>query len=141
LPVNSNKLVAIVDDDLDITELFSAALIPITGIVVFKFTDPIIALEHITINKENYILIISDFKMPGLNGIELIKKVKTLNPRTRTLLMTAFEMTDGLFSEYVNDEIINGFLQKPIKLEILITEVRNQIHYHETKTYGGNWFH
>jgi DNA-binding NtrC family response regulator len=108
---------------------------------VFKFTDPIIALEHITINKENYILIISDFKMPGLNGIELIKKVKTLNPRTRTLLMTAFEMTDGLFSEYVNDEIINGFLQKPIKLEILITEVRNQIHYHETKTYGGNWFH
>lgn len=141
MPVNSNKLVAIVDDDLDITELFSAALIPITGIVVFKFTDPIIALEHITINKENYILIISDFKMPGLNGIELIKKVKTLNPRTRTLLMTAFEMTDGLFSEYVNDEIINGFLQKPIKLEILITEVRNQIHYHETKTYGGNWFH
>jgi hypothetical protein len=55
--------------------------------------------------------------------------------------MTAFEMTDGLFSEYVNDEIINGFLQKLIKLEILITEVRNQIHYHETKTYGGNWFH
>lgn len=134
MPVNSNKLVAIVDDDLDITELFSAALIPITGIVVFKFTDPIIALEHITINKENYILIISDFKMPGLNGIELIKKVKTLNPRTRTLLMTAFEMTDGLFSEYVNDEIINGFLQKQIKLKFLIEQVRMQMHYHETKS-------
>jgi DNA-binding NtrC family response regulator len=129
----SNKLVGIVDDDLDITELFSAALIPITGIVVFKFTDPIIALEHITINKKNYILIICDLKMPELNGIELIKKVKTLNPRTRTLLMTAFEMTDGLFSQYIKDGIINGFLQKPIKLKFLIEEVRKQIHYHETK--------
>ena len=129
---NSNKLVAI-DDDLDITQLFSDALIPIKGIVVFKFTDPIIALEHITINRDCYILIISDFRMPGLNGIELIKKVKSLNLRIRTLLMTAFEMTDSLFSQYIKRQLINGFLQKPIMMKDLIEEVRKQIHYHETK--------
>lgn len=129
----SKKLVAIVDDDFDITQLFYDALIPITGIVVFKFTDPVLALEHITLNRDSYILIISDSKMPGLNGIDLIKRVKSLNPRIRTLLMTAFEMTDSLFSHYIKQELINGFLQKPIMIKDLIEEVRKQIHYHETK--------
>ena len=71
-----DRLVAIVDDDLDITELFHDALKPISGIVVFKFTDPVIALEHITLNIDKYVLIISDLRMPNVNGLELLNKVK-----------------------------------------------------------------
>lgn len=92
---------------------------------MFKFTDPLIALEHILLNKSKYILIISDFRMPGLNGIEFIKKVKDLNPRIRTLLMTAFEMTDNLFSQYIKQEVINGFLQKPISIKDLLEQVKS----------------
>lgn len=50
--------------------------------------------------------------MPGLNGVELINKMKKVNPLVRTLLMTAFEVDDVVFEEYVKNEIINGFLQK-----------------------------
>ncbi len=71
--------------------------------------------------------------MSVLNGIDFIKRVKTLNPRIRTLMMTAFEMTDSLFSQYIKQELINGFLQKPILIKDLVEEVRKQIHYHETK--------
>ena len=92
---------------------------------MFKFTDPLIALEHILLNKSKYILIISDFRMPGLNGIEFIKMVKNLNPRIRTLLMTAFEMTDNLFSQYIKQEVINGFLQKPISIKDLLEQVKS----------------
>ena len=92
---------------------------------MFKFTDPLIALEHILLNKSKYILIISDFRMPGLNGIEFIKKVKDLNPRIRTLFMTAFEMTDNLFSQYIKQEVINGFLQKPISIKDLLEQVKS----------------
>jgi DNA-binding NtrC family response regulator len=120
----------IIDDDFDVSELFHAALTPISGIVPLKFTDPVIALEHITINKYNYVLIISVFKMPGINGIELIKKVKNLNPNIRTTLMTAFEITDKLFEQYTRDQIINGFLQKPILIKDLIEEVDKQLHIH-----------
>jgi response regulator RpfG family c-di-GMP phosphodiesterase len=63
--------------------------------------------------------------MPGLNGIEFIKKVKDLNPRIRTLLMTAFEMTDNLFSQYIKQEVINGFLQKPISIKDLLEQVKS----------------
>jgi DNA-binding NtrC family response regulator len=131
LPIKSNKLVAIIDDDLDIVELFHDALISIPGIVIFKFTDPIIALEHITINKDAYVLIISDLRMPSLNGIELVKKAKNLNHKVRTLLMTAFEISDNMFKEYIKQEVINGFLQKPIRIDDLYLEVNKQVHAHE----------
>ena len=131
MPNKSDKLVAIIDDDLDIVDLFHDALKSIPGILLFKFTDPIIALDHITINKDAYVLIISDLRMPSLNGIELMKKIKSLNHEIRTLLMTAFEISDIMFKEYIKQEIINGFLQKPIRIDDLCLEVNKQIHAHE----------
>jgi DNA-binding NtrC family response regulator len=131
MPASNKRIVSIVDDDLDIVELFCDALRSIKGIVVFKFTNPVIALEHIKINKDAYVLLISDLRMPGLDGLELIKGTKKLNHNIRTLLMTAFDIEDKLFREYTKSEIINGFLQKPIKIEDLRLEANRQIHAHE----------
>jgi DNA-binding NtrC family response regulator len=125
--VTRRRLVAIVDDEKDITVLFRDALQRVKGISIFTFTDPVAALEHFTINKEHYVLVISDLRMPGLNGMELIKKIKDVNPFSRTILMTAFEIDDKLFQEYSKKEIINGFLQKPIRLDDLFVEVNNQL--------------
>jgi two-component system cell cycle response regulator CpdR len=71
-----NRIVVIVDDDLEITILFREALKDIEGISLFTFTDPILALEHFQLNEYAYVLVISDFKMPGLNGLEFLSKVK-----------------------------------------------------------------
>jgi DNA-binding NtrC family response regulator len=130
-----DRLVAIVDDDLDITELFHDALKPISRIVVFKFTDPVIALEHITLtlNIDKYVLIISDLRMPNVNGLELLNKVKKINPNIRTVLMTAFEITDKLFMQYAREQIINSFLQKPILIKDLVEEADKQLHIHEVQ--------
>jgi DNA-binding NtrC family response regulator len=69
--------------------------------------------------------------MPGINGIELLKRVKELNPLVRTVLMTAFESDDELFQQYAEKQIINGFLQKPILLKDLVKEVDNQLHIYQ----------
>jgi YesN/AraC family two-component response regulator len=53
-----------------------------------------VAFEHFTENKENYALVISDLRMPGLNGLELLKKVKTSNPNVRTILMSAYNFEE-----------------------------------------------
>jgi YesN/AraC family two-component response regulator len=45
-------------------------------------------------------VIISDFKMPGFNGMEFLKKIKDSNPFVRTILMTAFEIDEKIFREY-----------------------------------------
>jgi len=127
----SNKLVAIIDDELDITVLFRDAIRGIRGISIFTFTDPIMALEHFKINRKDYVLIVSDLRMPGIDGIELMKRTKELNPLVRTVLMTVFELDDELFQQYADKEIINGFLQKSILLKDLVKEVDNQLHIHQ----------
>jgi len=69
--------------------------------------------------------------MPRFCGIELIKKIKTENPLVRTLLMTAFDVDDRLFDEFTKKQVINGFLQKPIKLQNLLSEVNKQINAYQ----------
>ena len=69
--------------------------------------------------------------MPRLCGIELIKKIKTENPLVRTLLMTAFDVDDRLFDEFTKKQVINGFIQKPIKLQNLLAEVNKQINAYQ----------
>jgi len=125
--VSKSKLVAIVDDEDDIVQLFRDALGSINDITVFTFTDPVMALEHFKINKENYVLVLSDLRMPGLTGTELIKELKRTNQFVRTILMTEFATNDGLFQEYTKKELINGFLQKPIRIDDLRAEVNNQL--------------
>jgi len=126
-----NRMVCIVDDDPDIILLFRDALKSISGIAIFTFTDPILALEHFQVNEYAYVLVISDFKMPGLNGIEFIKKIKEYNRFVRTILMTAFQIEDKLFLEYTKKKIINAFLQKPIGIHDLLKEVDTQLHSYE----------
>jgi DNA-binding NtrC family response regulator len=128
---SKSKLVAIIDDEYDIIELFRDALGTIDNITIFTFTDPIMALEHIMINKEKYVLVISDLKMPALAGTQFIKKLKNKNRFIRTILMTAFTINDNLFREYAKNGLINGFLQKPIRLDDLRAEVDNQLHAYE----------
>lgn len=124
-------MVCIVDDDPDIILLFRDALKSISGITIFTFTDPILALEHFQVNEYAYVLVISDFKMPGLNGIEFLKKIKEYNRFVRTILMAAFQIEDKVFLEYTKKKIINAFLQKPIGIHDLLKEVDTQIHSYE----------
>jgi DNA-binding NtrC family response regulator len=126
-----NRIVSIVDDDPGTTMFFQKALRTIAGITIFTFTDPILALEHFQVKGYTYVLVISDFKMPGLNGMEFLKKIRDSNRFVRTILMTAFTIEDNLFRKYTKKKIINGFLQKPIALHDLLIEVNTQLESYE----------
>jgi len=125
----SKKIVSIVDDEIDITELFHYAIsTSIEGVSVITFNDPIKALQHFTDNKKNYALVISDLRLPNLNGLELLKKVKQLNPSVRTILTSAYEVDDDqVFQNYMKQGIINLFVKKPIGLPELCQEVATQV--------------
>jgi DNA-binding NtrC family response regulator len=122
-------MVSVVDDDIYIVKLFDDALREnIDGISVFSFTDPIVAFQHFTENKENYALVIADLRMPGLNGLELLKKVKTLNPKVRTILMSAYNFDeDILFLKYMEEGIIDSAIDKPVTMNRLYQTVRDQL--------------
>lgn len=89
------------------------------------------ALEHFQVNEYAYVLVISDYKMPGLDGMEFLKKIKDLNRFVRTILMTAFQIENKIFLENTKKKIINAFLQKPISIHDLVKEVDTQLHSYE----------
>lgn len=49
----------------------------------------------------------------------------------RTILITAFALDQELFMQYAKQKIINGFLQKPIKIEDLCLEVNKQLNIYD----------
>jgi DNA-binding NtrC family response regulator len=100
----------------------------IDGVSVFSFIDPIKAFEHYTENKENYALVISDLRMPGLNGLELLKKVKTLNPKVRTILMSAYNFEEEeLYQQYMKEAVINSTIEKPVTMNRLYQRVGDEL--------------
>ena len=91
---------------------------------MFGFTDSPLALDHFKLNSENYSIILTDYKMPILDGIQLLKEVKSINPKVKTLLMSAFNVEDRLFEEC---NCIHKMLQMPISIVDLINEVETLI--------------
>ena len=120
-------MVGIVDDDSDISMIFADALRGIDGISVFTFNDSLEALKHFTNNKEEYILVICDLMMPMLDGLDLVKKIKKLSPKTRTMIISGYEIEPGELQIDINKGIIDKIIQKPISMNGLRREVKNQI--------------
>ena len=121
----NKKIVSIVDDEIDITVLFENAICAdITGISVVSFNDPGIALEHFSKNKHGYALVISDMRMPNMDGLALLNKVKELNPKVRTMLVSAYDFHNNpIFEKYLQKGIIDSFTEKPIKINRLFQNV------------------
>ena len=126
---SNDRIVSVVDDDISTATFFHEALRQnIDGVSVFSFTDPVKAFEHFTENKKNYALVISDLRMPGLNGLELLKKVKTLNPKVRTILMSAYNFDEEeLYQQYMKEAVINSSIEKPITMNRLYERVRDEL--------------
>lgn len=122
-------IVSIVEDELDIKNLFYDALSKtVYGVLLLSFSDSVLALEHFRYNKGKYRLVIADWKMPKLNGLELLNMVKQLNPNVRSILISAYEVqNEPRFQRYVEEGIIDRFIQKPTTLNYLCREVNNQI--------------
>ena len=130
-----NKTIGIVGYEIGNPQIPDGKLCSIEGMKVLRFTEPINALEHFKINRNDYALIISDLRMPVINGMQLLKTVKDLNPATRTVLTTDFDHDSKLIQDYTKKQIINGMLQKPILPHELVTEVDKQIDIIIIKSY------
>lgn len=133
---SSAKIVSIVDDELDITELIHDAVCgSIDGVSVVSFNDPVIALEHFTQNKERYALVISDFRMPNLTGLELLKKIKKIKSNVRTILVSAYEVEyNAVFQRYMQESIIDSFIEKPVTINQLCQRVRDEFQVYQLAT-------
>lgn len=110
--------ILVVDDEPDIVNLIKQSL-QINGLKASVFTDPVMALEDFKVNCKDCTMILSDIRMPGVNGYELIRKAKEIDKQVKVVLMTAFEIQDKEFHNLLPDIKVDGFLQKPFQMQQL----------------------
>ena len=123
---SDRRMIQVVDDEFDIVNVIKLYLQG-KGLNVFGFTDLLLALEHFRINCKNYTLIISDIRMPGMNGFEFVLKVREIIPTIKVMLMSAFEVNSDELSKDLKENRIQAFIQKPIALDELGNIVRAQL--------------
>ena len=124
--ISKKALIMVVDDDEDILSIFSSIL-GRQGHNVHAFSSPEIALEHFRYSPNECSLIISDVRMPGLNGFQLTRKVKELNPNVKVVLTSAFEINMPEFEKLFPRSPVDGFLEKPVTSKKLIELVDKQL--------------
>jgi DNA-binding NtrC family response regulator len=80
------KAILVVDDEEVLRTLYAEALSE-AGYVVFKAATGEEALSKA--EKINFHLIVTDLNMPGISGLDLLKKVKETKPDTQVILLTS----------------------------------------------------
>jgi two-component SAPR family response regulator len=121
------KSILILDDEFDIMNVIKVSLNKTNNLKVYGFTDPLLALEHFKLNAAEYGLVISDIRMPKMNGYEFVREVKKIKPKVKVFLMTAFDINGQEFSKVLPDIKVNQFIKKPISIGELTTSILNHI--------------
>ena len=114
-----NKRIMIIDDDVDITDLF-ATFLEYNGYIVNAYTNPIEAFNNFRKNSHN--LIILDLKMPNMDGMTLYHKIKEIDNN----VIICFTTADINYIQQLQKSIIDIekiVLYKPV----LLKDLKNKI--------------
>lgn len=120
--------VLLVDDESDIiTSTFSA--LRRAGFTVHSFTDPIEAINHIREEGcKDCRLLLSDIRMPKMNGFQLVRTLKELRPEMKVIMMTAFEVDKKEFEIVFPSLPVDTIVKKPFRPSIVV-EMIKEIYY------------
>ncbi len=114
--------IVIVDDERMVTSSLKS-LLKLEGYTnVNTFNSPFEAVEYIKITRVD--LIISDFYMPGLNGIELLGKAGEINPGTTRILLTGYADKESAIKA-INEIGLYRYIEKPWDNDDLMLCIKN----------------
>lgn len=116
--------ILVVDDDVRVLRYLQQGLLELgDGYEILAANSPEQALELVT--ESSLDLIISDLRMPNMDGLQLLHEVKARNPQTRLVLMTAYG-TDEV-KETAQKMGIYRFITKPFRNENLLNIARSAL--------------
>ena len=111
--------VLFIDDDEGIRKVFSI-LLRKEGYQVFTAKN---GEEGLKIFKQEIPpIVIADVKMPGINGIEVLKRIKEINPEAEVIIITGHGDMNSAIEALKLDA--SDFLPKPVKLEALLVALK-----------------
>lgn len=116
---NSNVTVLYLDDEIINLKVVELTLGRYFNVLIFGKVDD--ALKEISKNSK-ITHVISDLLMPDTNGIEFIKKVKTLNNSVKCYIHSGVNITDEI-KEALSNKLIDDFFEKPLNLDYIYDSI------------------
>lgn len=118
------RQIFLVDDEPEVLKVLSTALKDLTsGVSLNCFTSPPESLEKLT--QTGCDLFITDLDMPEMDGIDLLKTVKKMNPRIPVLVITGY--ADVPLAVKAIKAGASEFLEKPLETESFRTIVKKYL--------------
>jgi general secretion pathway protein E len=114
--------ILIVDDNPGMCETL-VDILEDKGFTVGMAQDGSTAVEKMRENA--YDLFLIDIMMPGMNGVETLRQIKSMNPDATTLIMTGHSQVEGLVSEALWSGV-DGVLYKPFDIEDVLQMIQNK---------------
>jgi DNA-binding response OmpR family regulator len=122
---NRSPRIMIVDDEPDILSVIKRGLEAKKEFEVDIFSSGEAALKNFETRSENYYdLIITDIRMPNMNGFELYRRIRELSSSVRIAFITAFEINKEEFSKVIPSVEVTDFISKPVSITILREKIR-----------------
>ncbi len=109
--------VLLIDDDVDFLKGISKAL-RINGIENDTFSDPVEAVKRY--RDKIYDVVVTDLKMPGMNGLDVLREIRSIDDCARVIILTAFDddekmesaVRSGAYSFYHKSVNFEDFMQE-----------------------------
>ena len=119
--------IMIIDDDLDILLTIKIGLEQ-KGFKVHTFSCGKSALEAFEDHAPNYYdLVLTDIRMPDMNGFAVYLYLKEKNPSMKILFMTAFEIQLEEFRDIVPGVEIDDIIKKPFIVDDLVMQIKHNL--------------
>jgi len=118
--------ILVVDDEPKICHLIEE-LFKLDGYQIDISFSGVEALQMM--KRYNYQLLITDLKMPGIDGLELIQKAKELNPEIRTIMVTGYITVETAVQSLRHG--VDDYIKKPFNIMELKKVVKRILYSHQ----------
>ncbi len=114
--------IMVIDDEKIVGDMAKLALEQ-EGYYVETFLNGEPALERL--KSERFDVVVTDLKMRGIDGMEVLRTVKRLYPETKVIMITAFANLDAAIEALRGD--VHDFFPKPVKIKELKASIRRAL--------------
>src|SRR5581483_6714427 len=114
--------VCIVDDDAEARKILAGWITRAAGFSLSgEWGDAEAALEGLAAQKPNVVLM--DINLPGISGVEAVKRLKPVLPETQFVMLTVYEDADHIYNALAAGA--TGYLLKQTPREELVTALQD----------------
>ena len=118
----SRHKIMVIDDEKIVGDMAKLSLEQ-EGYVVETFLNAEPALKRL--QEEKFDVVVTDYKMKGIDGMEVLKTVKDLYPATQVIMITAFANLDAAIEALRRD--VHDFFPKPVKIKELKASIKRAL--------------